>query len=223
MESVQTETYVHTPSCGRGRGRSRGHSHSRPTPNTTRRYPKALRAPLRREDRLAGARCRVVAQAGREGPPKGRLRCGGAHRLPHPNHSWLARRALVRGGQTAPAVDVRLVGQSRVCCARHGGRQHVPSARHVGVDERRHRLRRPRRILEVCSWRYYLYIIPFLRGFLFLFLFLFRRGQHYPVRRYRRVPHSNLGSDNWRDLHDRALRSFPTHHAPPLTLACCRC
>lgn len=54
---------------------------------------------------------------------------------------------------------------------------------------------------------------PFSEGF--SFLFFFGRGQHYPVRRYRRIPHSNLGSDNWRDLHDRALRSFLTRHGPP--------
>lgn len=82
--------------------------------HTTRRYPKALRPPLGSKNRLAGARCSNLAQAGRKGSPKRRFRRRGADRLPHPDHGRLACRPLVYGGSTAPAVVIRLEVQSRI-------------------------------------------------------------------------------------------------------------
>jgi len=82
--------------------------------NTTHRYPKALRPPLGRKNRLAGARCSDLAQAGRKGSPKRGFRRRGADRLPHPDHGRLACRQLVCGESTAPAVAVRLEVPSRI-------------------------------------------------------------------------------------------------------------
>ncbi len=89
-------------------------SHSLLSFNTTRRHPKALRPPLCRKNRLAGARRSDLAQVGRKGSPERRFRRRSADRFPHPDHGRLACRQLVRGESTAPAVAARLALQSRL-------------------------------------------------------------------------------------------------------------
>ena len=137
---MQTEAYVPHP------------SHSLlPFIIPPRRYPKVLRPPLCRKNRLAGARRGDVAQAGRKGSPERRFRRRGADRLPHPDRGGLACRPLVRGGSTPPAVVVRLALPSRIRDRRYVLGLHIPTPCYLVVDGVCHHLRCPRWVLKVRS------------------------------------------------------------------------